>query len=121
VNHAGGLHAASRYKRTLLRKRSTRNGMRPQQSSARTGHEMNLRMETPQRAGTYFNLKSLTAVTEHIDLCAAGGANVTSIVQLAPAPTLPPQLSVSAKSGAFVPLTDRLEMVRVVVVPPLLS
>lgn len=45
----------------------------------------------------------------------AVGVNVISRVQLAPAATLPPQLSVSAKSSAFVPPTARLEMVKVVV------
>ena len=43
-------------------------------------------------------------------LPAAVGANVTLMVQFAPADTLPPQLSFSAKSVAFVPLIARLKM-----------
>lgn len=43
----------------------------------------------------------------------AVGEKVTFIVQLAPAATLPMQLSVSAKSEAFAPLKARLEMVKV--------
>jgi hypothetical protein len=39
------------------------------------------------------------------------GANVTLIVQFAPAGTPPPQLSVSAKSEPLVPLIARLDMV----------
>ena len=43
---------------------------------------------------------------------AARGANVTLMVQLAPADTLPRQLSFSAKSVAFVPLIPKLEIVK---------
>jgi len=44
-------------------------------------------------------------VTLPVRLPVAGGAKVTLMEQLAPAGTLPTQLSVSAKSEAFVPLT----------------
>jgi len=40
----------------------------------------------------------------------AVGVNVKSIVQLDPAATLPPQLSVAAKSSASVPVTEMLAM-----------
>jgi len=41
----------------------------------------------------------------------AVGAKVTLMVQLAPAATLPPQLLVSEKSDAFVPVIARFEMI----------
>src|SRR5215469_11867880 len=44
----------------------------------------------------------------------AEGVNVTLIVQIAPAGTLPPQESCSAKSEAFVPTIATLESVRTV-------
>jgi len=43
---------------------------------------------------------------------AAAGEKVTLMVQLAPPATLPPQLSVSANSEAFVPLVATLEMIK---------
>lgn len=52
---------------------------------------------------------SLT-VSEALRDPAAEGVNLTVIVQLLPAATLPPQLLVCAKSPAFVPLMARLEI-----------
>lgn len=51
----------------------------------------------------------------------AEGVNVTLMTQFAPAATLPPQSSVSAKSEAFVPRITRLEIVSGALLPLVLN
>src|SRR5437879_8122531 len=66
------------------------------------------------RAASWLPVTLLVMVSAPVRLPAAAGVKVTLMVQLAPAATLPTQLSVSEKSEEFVPLTAMLVMLSAV-------
>ena len=74
--------------------------------------ELDNRADSCQRNGLRAR-RCVVGNREAVRVPAAVGVNVTLVVQLAPATTLPPQLSVSLKSPGLAPVKLMLEIVRV--------